>query len=504
MTVICVNIWRLSLCILLGLITSGLLDTMCYSNLIQLTNNVAITTGYKPKAAAAAQAIYRPVIRDRLAYTSTELVRIGDNIQHDRRYHILDSAACVNIRELRLNKRRKRGKRAGQQRKQKQQLASDRKEGKVNHNNLIQIQTTELPSQHENKVKLLTINARSVKNKDELIKNHLIDDNVDICVISETWLKDSDQAWTEGCELNKDGYKMQTANRLNRTGGGLACVYNDKYKVEQKIHGTKRSFEYALWHVKLTDADSLNVLGIYHPPPSDKNPPNSVFIDEIAKFMADEIMHLESLVILGDFNIRVNDTDDHDVTAFSDTFYALGLDQHVNFDTHVHGNTVDLVFTENLSKIKITECTQGPFLSDHCAISCITSITKEEIKRSKISYRKLKNVSAEDLINDMDIQNIMTADGDLEELVTMFNNEAQKAMDTHAPIKEKTITQRPKKPWYSDEIRVQKRVFRNRERVWKKYRTPETWTALKAERHKYKKMLVKSKRETICDKVQGL
>ena len=243
-----------------------------------------------------------------------------------------------------------------------------------------------------------------------MIKNYLNDEDIDLCIISETWLKDDYQAWIDTNELNKDGYNMKTSHRQGRTGGGLACVYKQRYKVKKKTSGEKRSFQYAVFHVQLNDADFINAVGIYHPPPSKKNPPNSVFIDEFSKFLCDEIMQLGNFVLIGDFNIRINDQEDNDVIAFCDTLYALGLDQHVTFPTNMQGNTVDLVFTEHLSKINILQCIQGPFFSDHCAVSCVTSITRRDIKQEKISYRKLKGINTPELLKDIDLDKIVKGD----------------------------------------------------------------------------------------------
>ena len=71
---------------------------------------------------------------------------------------------------------------------------------------------------------------------------------------------------------------------------------------------------------------SVNLVGIYHPPPSTKNLPKSVFIDEFSVFLSKNIMHLPNLVITGDFNMRVNDSKDHDVNVCTDTMLSLGLD----------------------------------------------------------------------------------------------------------------------------------------------------------------------------------
>ena len=81
----------------------------------------------------------------------------------------------------------------------------------------------------------------------------------------------------------------------------------------------------------VNNSDSVNLVGIYHPPPSTKNPPNSVFMDEFSVFLSENIMHLPNLVITGDIKMRVNDSEDHDVNVFTDTMHSLGLDQHVDF-----------------------------------------------------------------------------------------------------------------------------------------------------------------------------
>ena len=51
-------------------------------------------------------------------------------------------------------------------------------------------------------------------------------------------------------------------------------------------------------------------------------------------FLADKILQLSNIMIVGDFNIHVNETENNDIISFNDTLEALGLDQHVAFPTH--------------------------------------------------------------------------------------------------------------------------------------------------------------------------
>ena len=115
------------------------------------------------------------------------------------------------------------------------------------------------------------------------------------------------------------------------------------------------------------------MLAIYHPPYSNGNGVN-VFIDEIAIFLTDFLAKYTDTIIMGDFNMHINDPTDGDAMVFMDTLEAMGLDQNVTFDTHQKGNTLDLVFTEVKSGLKVNRCDSGPFISDHRAILIELSI----------------------------------------------------------------------------------------------------------------------------------
>ena len=49
----------------------------------------------------------------------------------------------------------------------------------------------------------MTLNAQSTKNKDQLIVDYLLNEHIDVAIITETWFKDADDIWLQGCELNQ-------------------------------------------------------------------------------------------------------------------------------------------------------------------------------------------------------------------------------------------------------------------------------------------------------------
>ena len=61
------------------------------------------------------------------------------------------------------------------------------------------------------------------------------------------------------------------------------------------------------------------------------------------------------------------------------------------------------------------------------------------------------------------------------------NNEMIKTMDKIDPATTKAITSRHKKPWYDEDLKNQRRIMKNRERKWIKYRDDQHWKAFKRE-----------------------
>ena len=67
------------------------------------------------------------------------------------------------------------------------------------------------------------------------------------------------------------------------------------------------------------------VLVVYHQPYLDKAPiTNAMFLDEVTDFLATFLVK-HNIIITGDFNIHVNDTNDPEAQIFLDTVEALGL-----------------------------------------------------------------------------------------------------------------------------------------------------------------------------------
>ena len=107
---------------------------------------------------------------------------------------------------------------------------------------------------------------------------------------------------------------------------------------------TTTTMEHSVW--KYIKKNKPTHIGIHHPPPTAKNVTTSVmFLDDLTELLTDKLAQLESIILLGDFNIYIEETTAPDTVIFNDTMEALGLTQHMTQPVHNKCHILDLVFT---------------------------------------------------------------------------------------------------------------------------------------------------------------
>ena len=61
---------------------------------------------------------------------------------------------------------------------------------------------------------------------------------------------------------------------------------------------------------------------------------------------------------------------------------------------------------------------------------------------------------------------------DLDQTINQFRSEMQRTLNQIAPEKIMKMRNRNKKPWFDKELYDQRRIMKNRERVWLRYQNP--------------------------------
>ena len=126
------------------------------------------------------------------------------------------------------------------------------------------------------------LNAQSIKNNELVLYGQLIHHDVDLCILTETWLSknDSDTTWLQCTVLNKVPYQILASNRTGRKEGGVALIVKSHLKVKQIGEGQLRSFQFCKWQVHIHHTTITLVL-MYHPPYNNKTKvTNAEFLDD--------------------------------------------------------------------------------------------------------------------------------------------------------------------------------------------------------------------------------
>ena len=71
-----------------------------------------------------------------------------------------------------------------------------------------------------------------------------------------------------------------------------------------------------------------------------------MLLDDFTDYLMDWMASYRNTLICGNFYIHIDDPNDTETQIFNDMMEALGMQQHVSFETHHVGNTLDLLFTE--------------------------------------------------------------------------------------------------------------------------------------------------------------
>ena len=252
------------------------------------------------------------------------------------------------------------------------------------------------------------------------------------------------------------------ANISDRTGGGLALVYNNKLKVENIAQEHLKTLEFAKWKIELHHT-RLTIVAIYRPPYSSRNQHTiQAFLNEFTEWIGDHIMDDENLIFTGDFNIHIN-KNDPDAQTFIDITKALGLTQNISFETHRAGNTLDLVLKELGNKLLISSCLLGPTLSDHKVVEFTVSIPRENYTKLIITSRNIKDIDNNEFIDIIQPDDISDKDG-IDDMSDLFNTRLEKALKMLAPLTTKSVIVRRKVPWFTWKVKDQKQKTKEKQK----------------------------------------
>ena len=338
-----------------------------------------------------------------------------------------------------------------------------------------------------------SMNVRSVRNKSTVIHDFICDTNVDLISNTETWLTENDSAVQQ--EFVPLGYKFVHQPRNNRRGGGTGLVFKETINVSQTAAGEKNSFEYAEYHIT-NKSYQLCLINIYRPPYSESHPVSvSSFLSEFNDYIQNHLLSNLPVLVTGDFNIHVDVSGDSH--SFLDLLESLCCTQLVDFCTHTHGHTLDLLIRRQSDDTIVIgkPWAHSTLISDHFPVMCYLNLSKVNFPIKKISFRRLSAINT-DLLKEDIVESRLCKEkpNDISELATVYDTTLKEVIDKHAPMVVKTVVLRPKVPWLTDAILEEKRKKRKAEKRWLKSRIDKDWKDYKSARNSYSFLLYEARK----------
>ena len=248
--------------------------------------------------------------------------------------------------------------------------------------------------------------------------------------------------------------------RRNGAGGGVGLLYRHGVKVRLRTcRHSFRSLEYM--ETNFTNVIDVRVIIIYRSPSYGLS--SEFFLDEFSTLLEELIVCSDELLIMGDFNLHIDDTENIQAVRFITILDSFGLKQHVVSPTHRDGHILDLVITRNnCTPLHVSNvCVFEQPISDHKPICFSLNLEKQTNQRRIVVSRGLKNnrIASSRLLSMENVTSLLS-------LVHEYDSVLRGILDELASVKTRSIVVHPNALWYNDEIADAKKKRRRLESKW--------------------------------------
>ncbi len=200
-------------------------------------------------------------------------------------------------------------------------------------------------------------------------------------------------------------------------------------------------------NVTLSDMQNKSVLSlalatVYRPPG-----PYTDFLKEFADFLSDLLVTVDKALIVGDFNIHVDNTNDALGLAFTDLINSLVSSKMSPGPRIVLNHTLDLIISHGIDLTDIDIIPQSDDVTDHFLVSCMLHIT--DINYMAPRYRPGRIIipaTKDRFTNNLpDLSQLLCVPINTDELDTITSNMGtifSNTLETVAPIKLKKVREK--------------------------------------------------------------
>ena len=307
--------------------------------------------------------------------------------------------------------------------------------------------------------------------------NELVSDQkIDLLSLTETWLHPDEYVSLN--ESTPPSHVNSHVPRESGRGGGVAAIFNSSLLINPKPKLSYNSFEclvLSLPHQSKKHQQPIIFAVVYRAPGA-----YSEFLTEFPEFLSNLVLKTDTIIIVGDFNIHVDNTNDSLSVAFISILDSIGFSQCVHQPTHCCNHTLDLVLSYGVKIENLIVLPRNPILSDHNLITFNFSLS-EYMPLIKNSFSRCLSDSAVAKFKEIipfTFKPVLSVDttnkffknpssNEIDYLVDGSVRSLRLTLDSIAPLKKKHIKHSKLAPWYSSKTHELKQVSRQLERKWR-------------------------------------
>ena len=185
-------------------------------------------------------------------------------------------------------------------------------------------------------------------------QEYILRSQIDICAITETWIKSSDEYTSK--DLTPLGYLCCAIPSPNdRIRGGIALLYHSSLKVKQLTTMASANLECACYEVTGKN-NTIDLAIVYHIPGTSM----INYCSKLVDLLGETITQKADMIMIGDFNIHMDDPLDSDTILFNNFLDGFNLTNKVDFPMHKSGHQLDLILTSRTSATVHSFFTRSP------------------------------------------------------------------------------------------------------------------------------------------------
>jgi len=237
----------------------------------------------------------------------------------------------------------------------------------------------------------------------------------------------------------------KTEQTLTTNHGGVCLLYDASFHARALQLPKFQTFEAVGAYIHRAGFNVV-VIVIYRPGSQSVTQVFSLTSSDLLERLA---VYSTPLMILGDFNIHMDDATDTSASKLSDILVNHSLQQHVKSPTHSDGHTLDLFITRNDHLVSMLP-TDPPLLSDHAFVvaDCVCPSPPDE-STSHRTVRNWRSLDIDAFAADLHMSALVVSPPeDVDAAFACYDTTLRSLLDKHAPLELKRIRTRSSARWY--------------------------------------------------------